>query len=107
MVAKPARKGMKQALTRSESEIGDGVIWRRIDSNGSDSSRTRDSSERRHPFTNSDTLMKIFLLIPILFLAGCSLRGLVTTAGEVETITRGSSYIKTGVAVYDHIRPTK
>ncbi len=51
--------------------------------------------------------MKILLLIPILFLTSCSLRGVVTTAGEVETITRGSSYIKTGVAVYDHIRPTK
>lgn len=53
------------------------------------------------------TTMKILLLIPILFLTSCSLRGVVTTAGEVETITRGSSYIKTGVAVYDHIRPTK
>lgn len=51
--------------------------------------------------------MKILLLIPVLFLTSCTLRGLVNTAGEVETITRGSSYIKTGVAVYDKVRPTK
>jgi hypothetical protein len=51
--------------------------------------------------------LALTLLASTLLLTGCSLRGFATTAGEVETIVHGTGYIKTGVKVYDYVRPTK
>jgi hypothetical protein len=39
--------------------------------------------------------------------SSCVNRAVIDAAGDIETATRGSSYIKTGSAIYDIIRPTK